>query len=138
MTRKNSRKRKRVRRTKFIFPFKNISEYILYKLGPHIQLTPMWHEDVPQIIASRDVIGWFSHGRLCPFTSAPITPIKIKFYFKEEQANPQKTQLFHTQVMVEYPTLSPQIKIKVYLVNECYFIKSYLIIFLSQIHENTR
>lgn len=58
----------------------------------------MWHEDVPQIIATRDVIGWFSHGRLCPFTSAPITPIKTKFklYLKEEQANPHKTAFPHT------------------------------------------
>lgn len=72
----------------------------------------MWHEDVPQIIATRDVIGWFSHGRLCPFTSAPITPIKIKlkFYFKEEQANPCKTELIHTQIIVEY--LTPLLQIK--------------------------
>jgi len=86
----------------------------------------MWHEDVPQIIATRDVIGWFSHGRLCPFTSAPITPIKIKqkYYFKEEQANPHKTELFHTQITAKYLTLLPQIK-KVYLVNkQSYFIKS--------------
>lgn len=72
----------------------------------------MWHEDVPQIIATRAVIGWFSHGRLCPFTSAPITPIKIKlkFYFKEEQANPHKTQLFCTQIIAKYLRPLPQNK----------------------------
>lgn len=95
-----------MRGTKVIFPFRHISYYILYKLGLCIQPTPMWHEDVPQIIATRDVIGWFSHGRLCPFTSAPITPIKIKlkFDFKEEQASPHKTVLFHAQIIAKYLT----------------------------------
>lgn len=79
----------------------------------------MWHEDVPQIIATRDVMGWFSHGRLCPFTSAPITPIKVKLKFsvKEEQATLHQTYLVCTQIIAEYVTPLPQIK-KVYLANK--------------------
>lgn len=79
----------------------------------------MWHEDVPQIIATRDVIGWFSHGRLCPFTSAPITPIKVKLKYsvKEEQVTPHQTDLCCTQIIAEYLTPLPQIK-KVYLANK--------------------
>lgn len=79
----------------------------------------MWQEDVPQIIASRDVIGWFSHGRLCPFTSAPITPIKVKLKFpvKKELATLHQTDLFCTQIIAEYLTPLPQIK-KVYLANK--------------------
>lgn len=79
----------------------------------------MWHEDVPQIMATRDVMGWFSHGRLCPFTSAPITPIKVKLKFpvKEEQATLHQTDLFCTQMIAEHLPALPQIK-KVYLANK--------------------
>lgn len=108
-----------MRGTKVTFPSEHIRYYILYKLGLYIQPTPMWHEDVPQIRATRDVTGWFSHGRLCPLTSAPITPIKIKSkcYFSEEQANPHETVLFHAQINAKYLTRLPQI-IKFYFLNK--------------------